>query len=558
MRHGLLALLLVLVTTLQSANAQLPFPPPLPKLPELPAPAPTPPLVVPAPPKGPPPPEGFPTLRVFVREIRLVGNTAFTAQELAEVTDRYLNRELTTEDFEALRLALTLYYVNRGYATSGAILPDQAITGGVVTIQIIEGRLAQIAIEGNRWFRSSYLRNRIALGAGPPLNVNVLQERLQLLQTDFRIQRLNAELRPGEVLGDSALNVRIEDANPFRLRFEVNNFQSPLVGSVQGFVTAEDQNLLGFGDALSLQYGRSEGVNPILNFRYELPVTARDTTLAAQYRRFDFTVQQGSFAPLDIQNKAQIYSVFLRQPLYRSLDQEFAVSFTGEYEINKSSLLGAPFDFIPGSSNGEFKVSALRFSQDWVRRAGNQVFSALSRFSFGLDLLDATVTSSSSDANAKFFSWLGQGQWLWQPQPWRMQVIGRGVVQLADTHLFPLEQIAVGGRYSVRGYREYTLVRDNATLASLEARIPIVTTAAGVDLVHLAPFVDYGRAWETNVTTPTSPPETLASVGLGLLVNFWGWAHFEVYWGAQLNHFRAGNDNLQDYGIHFQLVAYPF
>lgn len=558
MRHGLLALLLVLVTTLQSANAQLPLPPPLPKLPELPPPVPTPPLVVPAPPKGPPPPEGFPTLRVFVREIRLVGNTAFTAQELAEVTDRYLNRELTTEDFEALRLALTLYYVNRGYATSGAILPDQAITAGVVTIQIIEGKLTQIAIEGNRWFRSSYLRNRIALGAGPPLNVNVLQERLQLLQTDSRIQRLNAELRPGEVLGESALNVRIADANPFRLRFEVNNFQSPPVGSVQGFVTAEDQNLLGFGDALSLQYGRSEGVNPILNFRYELPVTARDTTLAAQYRRFDFTVQQGSFAPLDIQNKAQIYSVFLRQPLYRSLDQEFAVSLIGEYEINKSSLLGAPFDFIPGSSNGEFKVSALRFSQDWVRRAGNQVFSASSRFSFGLDLLDATVTSSSSDANAKFFSWLGQGQWLWQPQPWRVQVIGRGVVQLTDTHLFPLEQIAVGGRYSVRGYREYTLVRDNATLASLEARIPIVTTAAGVDLVHLAPFVDYGRAWETNVTTPTSPPETLASVGLGLLVDFWEWAHFEVYWGAQLNHFRAGNDDLQDYGIHFQLVAYPF
>lgn len=558
MQHGLLALLLVLATGLQAANAQLPLPPPLPKLPELPPPAPAPPLVVPAPPTGPPPPEGFPTLRVFVREIRLVGNTAFTAQELAEVTDRYLNRELTTEDFEALRLALTLYYVNRGYATSGAILPDQAITGGVVTIQIIEGKLTQIAIEGNRWFRSSYLRNRIALGAGPPLNVNVLQERLQLLQTDSRIQRLNAELRPGEVLGESALNVRIADANPFRLRFEVNNFQSPLVGSIQGFVTGEDQNLLGFGDALSLQYGRSEGVNPILNFRYELPVTARDTTLAAQYRRFDFTVQQGAFAPLDIQNKAQIYSVFLRQPLYRSLDQEFAVSLTGEYEINKSSLLGAPFDFIPGSSNGEFKVSALRFSQDWVRRAGTQVFSALSRFSFGLDLLDATVTSGSNEANAEFFSWLGQAQWLWQPQTWRMQVLARGVVQLTDTHLFPLEQIAVGGRYSVRGYREYTLVRDNATLASLEARIPIVTTAAGVDLVHLAPFVDYGRAWETTVTTPTSPPETLASVGVGLLVNFWGWAHFEVYWGAQLNHFRAGNDDLQDSGIHFQFVAYPF
>jgi hypothetical protein len=32
-------------------------------------------------------------------------------------------------------------------------------------------------------------------------------------------------------------------------------------------------------------------------------------------------------------------------------------------------------------------------------------------------------------------------------------------------------------------------------------------------------------------------------------------ARFEVYWGQQLNHVRGGEGNLQDYGIHLQLVV---
>jgi len=47
-------------------------------------------------------------LAVFVREIRVTGSTVFSAEELAKVTAPYLNREVTSEDLEALRVALTL------------------------------------------------------------------------------------------------------------------------------------------------------------------------------------------------------------------------------------------------------------------------------------------------------------------------------------------------------------------------------------------------------------------------------------------------------------------
>jgi hemolysin activation/secretion protein len=494
-----------------------------------------------------------------VKDIELRGNTVFSLEQLKEVTAPYTNRVLTTEDIEALRLALTLYYINRGYVTSGAVVPDQDFAGGVLIVQIIEGRLAKIDVEGNYWFRTSYIRSRIERGAGPPVNVQTLQEHLQLLQLDPRFERLNATLQPGLALGQNNLNLRVTESNPFKVRFTFNNYLSPTVGAEQGLVTVEDQNLTGFGDSLSVQYGRSSGVNPLLNVRYAIPIHPSDTTLSLQYRRSAFAVQAEPFKALNIENRTEVYSVGLRQPLYRSLRHEFAASLTGEHETSKSFLLGEPFEFVAGATNGVFRISAARFGQEYLYRTEHQVLALLSRFSIGIGgVLNSNSSSSlAGSADGRFFAWLGEAQLVRQLEFLRTQLVSRVTGQLTPDHLFPLEQMAVGGRYSVRGYREFSLVRDNALLASLEARVPVYTNAAGKDVLSLASFVDYGHAWNSHVATPD--PRTLASVGGGLIWNIpWKDSRFELYYGKQLNRLKQGDGNLQDHGIHLQLVIQAF
>lgn len=528
---------------------QLPPAPPPPRAPELDVPAPAPPTQ---------PSEAIAAPKIFIKDIRLTGNTAFTSRELAEVTDPYKNRDLTAEDLESLRLALTAYYINRGYVTSGALIPEQTVADGILDLQIVEGKLAEINIDDLKWFQPSYFQRRINLAAGPPLNVNDLQQRLQILQNDPRVQRINAELRPGLTRGESALNVKVTEANPLKAWLEFNNYQSPVVGAEQGFVTVAHRNLLGLGDQLSLQYGRSAGVNPILNFRYAIPVTAQDTTVSFQYRRFEFAVVEDPFDQLDIVNKAEIFSIAARQPVYRTAEQEFALSLTGEYEQNKSFVGGVPTELLAGSPGGVFRVSALRFGQEYTRRSSQQVIAALSRFSVGIGTLGATANGDPNLPDARFFSWLGEAQVIRLLPWWRTQLVARGVAQLSNDHLFTLEQIAVGGRYSVRGYREYTLIRDNAVMASVEARVPVYTSKAGIDTLFLVPFFDIGHGWETTVATPDTPPKTLASVGIGTIWNFWRGSHFEVYWGKQLKEFDTGRGNLQDHGVHLQLVVEAF
>ena len=495
------------------------------------------------------------TTRVFVRKVNVTGSTAFTPQELAQITAPYENRQLSFEDLEELRVALTVNYVNRGYVNSGAVIPDQPVADGVINIAIIEGELTGIELTGNRWFRDRYIRDRISLGVHRPLNINTLQERMQLLLQDHRVERLNADLRPGTKLGESVLNVAVEDEQPFKLRLEYNNFQSPSVGANRGLVTFENQNVFGFGDMFSAQYGGSSGIHPQLDIRYSFPFTARDTTLSFNYRKNESIVVEAPLQPLDIQNKSEIFGFTLRQPIYRTLNQEVALELTGEHLKNKTFLLGEPFSFSAGVQNGKSVVTALRFAQEWVARSEVQVLAARSRFSFGLDALGST-TNSSSLPDSRFFAWLGQFQWVRRLPFLGIQTLVRSDAQFTNDPLFSLEQFSIGGRYSVRGYRENTLLRDNASITSLEIRIPLITDRLWADYIQIAPFYDIGHGWNRKVETPE--PRTLHSVGVGLR-----WAatfrtpvliqpQFEIYWGHPLKKVETLGGDLQDHGVHLQ------
>lgn len=498
-------------------------------------------------------------IRVFVHDIHVTGNTVFTEAEIDQVTKPFKGRTLTTDDLERLRLALTLLYVNRGYITSGAIIPDQDVTLGVIAYHIVEGTVARIDVEGTDWFRDGYLRDRVELGIKTPFAITPLQERLQLLQQDQRLERINAELRPGDRRGESVLNLRVKEASPWKAWLDFNNHQTPVVGAERGLATIAHQNVTGHGDAFSFTYGRSRGVNPIIDTSYTIPVNRYDTTLSAYYRRNDFLVVDQSFRFLDLKADAEIFGITLRQPLYKTLTDEFAVAITGERLYNKVTSAfdqaGLPSLFIPGSSaTGVNTVSALRFIQEYVHRTSNSVIAVRSRFSIGLDVIGAT-NNSGPLPDSQFFSWLGQVQGLRRLDDWGgVQLLGQMSLQLANDRLFPLEQVPVGGRFSVRGYRENTLIRDNAFLASIESRIPLLAFPSGEPRLQFAQFADVGRAWNAKGGTPD--PQTLASVGLGVRWSLLPQerARVELYWGQPLNHVPHPPGNLQDHGIHLQFV----
>src|SRR5262249_59179999 len=129
-------------------------------------------------------------------------------------------------------------------------------------------------------------------------------------------------------------------------------------------------------------------------------------------------------------------------------------------------------------------VFALRPAQEFVYRTQYQVFAARSRFSFGLNAFGATVNHNGLP-DGIFFSWLGQFQWVQRfsqfawfqglgQYPWIRGIglldsyaIFRSSFQYSDAPLLTLEQVSIGGRFSVRGYLGDTMFIDRAALISL-------------------------------------------------------------------------------------------
>ncbi len=475
-----------------------------------------------------------------------------TTDELSAIVAPYRGRDIGSDDLEAIRIQLTRHYVERGFINSGALLPDQEVSNGVITYEIVEGRLTDIEVKGNRRLRESYIRDRVTLGAGPPMNVYAIRDRLFLLQQDPRIQRLDAQLLPGTRPGEAKLRVEVEEAPSARAYVTVNNHSPTSVGAERGELELLDYNLLGYGDSVGLRSGLTVGSTDY-DLNYTIPLNSRDTALQLRYAQTHSSVVEPPFDQLDITSTSHTSSVGVWHYPHKTPQEELGLGFTLELRDSQTSLLGEPFAFSPGTPpDGKVRISVLRLAQSWLQHDPDRVFAARSTISTGIDAFDATV-NQNSEPDGRFVSWLGQLQWVERLFARRDELEIRFDAQLANDPLPSLEQFSVGGPSSVRGYLENELVRDNGLFASIEYRLTVWSDPGRGHRVQLAGFYDYGRSW--NHGRPTPDPESLSSVGVGVRATYFPWLDFELYYGYRLRDEEMPGSNLQDKGISFQLRA---
>ncbi|MEH2178733.1 MAG: POTRA domain-containing protein [Nostoc sp.] len=315
---------------------QLPPPqdvqPPSPKTPTL-----------PTPPQLPPPSEllqpGQPLLKpdepflersqIFtVKQFEVIGSTVFSRKKLTEVLAPFTNKPITFVQLLKARSKITELYIQEGYFTSGAYIPEQTFdNNGVVQIQVIEGKLEDIQITGTKRLNPNYIRSRIALGTSTPLNQKRLLQSLQLLQLNPLIQNLSAELSAGSRTGANLLAIKITEADSFNIQAVLDNGRSPSVGSFRRQLQINEANLLGFGDSISLTYSNTDGSNTI-DTSYSLPLNPHNGSFTFSYGTISANVIEHPFNKLDIESASQYYELTFRQPLVQTPNQEFALGIT--------------------------------------------------------------------------------------------------------------------------------------------------------------------------------------------------------------------------------------
>ena len=518
-----------------------------------------PPEFSPTTPETPETPEGDTSEQITVNQFEFIGNTAFSDQELAEVTAEFTNRPITFAELLNARTAVTQLYVDNGYATSGAFIPPQPLTQDTVTIEIVEGGIEEIQVNGLRRLRPNYVRSRIAVANPKPLNVPHLLESLRLLQLDPLIENVSAELSTGSGPGTSLVIVDVIEANTWSYQLFANNGRSPSVGSFRRGASITQANLLGFGDGATLSYTNTDGSDEI-EFNYTLPVNPRNGTVSFSFSNTSSEIIEDPFNLLDIQSDSTSFDLTFRQPLLETPTKEFALGLTASRRNTQTVFLEdvvgerVGFPSLGADEDGEIRVSALRFFQEWTQRGASEVFALRSQFNLGLGIFDATVNDDEPDS--LFFSWRGQAQWVRLLAPDTLLVL-RGDLQLAAQDLLPVEQIGLGGLGSVRGYRQDIRLTDNGAFASAEVRVPILRIPEWDGILQVTPFVDVGTTWN-NGDIDDPDPSSLASLGLGLQWQQGDRITARLDWGIPLISVDSEDDTWQENGVYFSITINPF
>lgn len=517
-------------------------------------------FVLPTPPKSLPVPkeEG----RLTLRKVKFTGNTVFSSDELQKTAEPFLNRPLTASDLEELRGRITSVYIDAGYINSGAIISNQSVTSNELQIKIVEGTLTEVRLEGMGWLQEDYIRNRLLIGAGSPLNLKNLQEKYQLLLRDPLIKQLNASLLPKTQAGESVLMVKVTRARPYQLYAGADDYTTPSVGGYAGHVGGWVDNLSGFGEHIDGDFMVTGGALGF-NTGIDIPLNAYDTHANFRYSNTRTSLTEKSVKALDIKSNIIGYEGGFSQPLYRNLDIDLKAGINLAVRKSNSTLLGEPYAFTEGLpfGVGTTQVTVLRLWQQYDQQGTNNAFVLRSTFSKGLHALGATIQNDNLLPSGEFFSWLGQTQYSHRVMGNGAQIVLRGAVQVAANPLLPLERFAVGGVYSVRGYRENYYVRDNGFSTGLEFRYPLFGGESGAKhSLFLIPFMDYGGAWNNPTLSDLNPrKDYLHSVGIGFN---WHYDHVntEFYWAHDIAgvHPPVGGRNIQDNGIHFKVSFVAF
>lgn len=494
-------------------------------------------------------------VKIPIREVKIIGNTVFNLEELNPIIQSLTARSVTLNQLLAATSSITKLYQDKGYLTSRAILPKQQITDGIVTIQVIEGSLEDIKIEGTTRLNPGYIRSRIKLDASTPLQVEQLEDRLRLLKTDPLFKNLSASLQAGSKPGTSILVVRVKEANPFYGNLSFDNYSPPSVGSQRLGATLGYRNVTGLGDNFSGSYYRSTtgGLN-LYDFNYRLPVNPQDGSLQLRSVISSTKVTQDDLEEFNIEGDSQFYEISFRQPLIRTARQEFALSLGFSYRDGQTFIfdrIATPFG-IGAEENGVTRTSVFRLGQDYLKRDARGTFSARSQFSIGTGLFDATINENPAP-DSRFVSWLGQIQRVQRLSKNQLLIL-QGDLQLTPDSLLPSEQFIIGGGQSLRGYRQNARSGDNGFRLLVEDRITLASNEAGLSKLAVAPFFDMGAVWNH----PDNPNELanqsfLASLGIGLLWEPIPNLNLRVDYAYPFIDLNDRGNKLQDNGVYFNL-----
>ncbi|MBS0628481.1 MAG: hypothetical protein JSS09_09770, partial [Verrucomicrobia bacterium] len=118
---------------------------------------------------------------VFITSIFLEGNDVIAPKVIKALISDYENRELSMKEIGELCLKIQGEYVKEGYFLARVYPPVQEVKEGKLILEVIEGRLGAVTIQGQKYYKEAFIRKYFTKFQGKPINYDRLLKTLFLL-----------------------------------------------------------------------------------------------------------------------------------------------------------------------------------------------------------------------------------------------------------------------------------------------------------------------------------------------------------------------------------------
>jgi hemolysin activation/secretion protein len=473
----------------------------------------------------------FPIARFAVE-----GATLMSAERIEATLAPFIGSGRTAADVQQARAALEAAYARLGYGATQVVVPEQEIVDGVVRLRVIEGRVRDVVIEGNRFFDAANVRRSLpALVDGAPLDTARLARELRLAN-ESPVKQTTVVLKGGADEGDLTAQVRVDDQRPWRFSLSLDNTGTPETGEYRVGVGFQHANLFDRDHVLTLQYLTSPGKENdpdqlalppndnvlIAGAGYHVPLYSLGDSvdLIAGYANVDSGVVQNLFA---VSGSGWFYGgrYNFGLPSLGSLEQKLALGFDWRIYNNDVAPVGTSASVTP-----DYTLHPLSLAYSGAYRTAGQelLFSVagVQNIPGGNDGTQATFDAVRPGAPASYTLARATLNYL-LGLPRGLQARARVAGQYTQDELLPAEQFGIGGMDSVRGFFERQYAGDRGYSGSLELYSPDF----GGDLLppgnwraRVLAFYDFGRVYRINPEAFEPEVIGISSAGPGIRIAY--------------------------------------
>ena len=430
------------------------------------------------------------------------------------------------------------YYDEHGYILAQAFIPAQKVADGVVVVQVLEGKLASVRVEGNKKYPASTLKRPFKSLIGAPVDKDSIESALLTL-TNYPGITAFGVLGAGTDVGTTDLTLRVQSEERFRIETVLDNYGTQFAGQDRVQLTLTINDPLHMADRLKLTglyaTGSSSGAShgAYGGVDYEIPVFSPNDSLHVVHltNQYDVGAAAAAVTTGKSNGKTRVDELGYRHDFDRTRlgSASIGVAF---------NVKSATFDS-PPSVVYDDKLTTARIDAQWervdtrFRGVDTVLFSYTHGFNGLLGALDAydpaaaaTSHSSRLGASGEFNKFNLQMQRLQRITQYTSLVL-RVDGQYTHDPLVSLEQFSLGGPDSVRAYSVSETLAEKGGVASLEfvvgapgfASRPAPGSRTWGDILQFSLFVDYANG-ELNAPLVASQNSSVTLSGAGGAIQF--------------------------------------